>query len=200
MKPQVSYDLSEHRHRFAVWAAARAVQRGFKDATTDKLLCAVEKSDIRNEVLRPEFSDLSPPEFDVRHRRWCRSIISALNELEVRNSTYGRAAKLVAIYLKVTVILNGVANSPVSRVVHPPIDNILLKNLAACSDVCSPNKGKWSGTKWTQLNEPKYYELVEQIREAVPPDLPFWMIEKYWNLAASDESIVRSLNPQSLNP
>src|SRR6267143_943914 len=40
----VSYDLSEHRHRFAVWAAARASQRGF--TTVDRLRAALEATDI----------------------------------------------------------------------------------------------------------------------------------------------------------
>jgi hypothetical protein len=34
----------EHRHRFAVWAAARAAQRGF--VTVEKLRDALEATDI----------------------------------------------------------------------------------------------------------------------------------------------------------
>jgi hypothetical protein len=38
------YDVFEHRHRFAVWAAARAAQRGF--VTVEKLRDALEATDI----------------------------------------------------------------------------------------------------------------------------------------------------------
>jgi len=39
------YDLAEHRHRFAVWAAARAAQRGF--TTVKNLRAALQAADIR---------------------------------------------------------------------------------------------------------------------------------------------------------
>jgi hypothetical protein len=43
--------------------------------------------------------------FDELHRAWCRSIIAHLASRHVR-ATFGRAAKLVAIYLKSMVILS----------------------------------------------------------------------------------------------
>ena len=42
----MSYDLSEHRHRFAIWAAARASQRGF--TTVENLRNALESTDIQD--------------------------------------------------------------------------------------------------------------------------------------------------------
>jgi hypothetical protein len=173
----VPYDLPEHRHRFAVWAAARASQRGCEGATNDNLRHAVEQAGIRDETSKPEFSDVDSAQFDVLHRRWCRSIIAALGERGVPEFPYGRAAKLVAIYLKATVILGGGANTPVGRAIHPPVDETLLENLAACSKI----RSKWGKTKWTQLNENEYYDLIAQLRAAVPCESPFWMIEEYWN-------------------
>jgi hypothetical protein len=184
MNLHVPYDLSEHRHRFAVWAAARAVQRGFRGGKTGKLRRALETTDIKNAIAKSEFSRLHPAKFDRLHRDWCNSIISDWNQRKEDNPeiTYGRAAKLIAIYLKATVILGGGADTPVARTIHPPIDNILLKNLATTPVVRSPHKTDWGKTSWTKLGESEYYALIEQLRAALPCDWPFWMFEKYWNV------------------
>jgi hypothetical protein len=40
------YDLVEHRHRFSVWAAARAAQRGLKGGRIEVLRDALEQSGV----------------------------------------------------------------------------------------------------------------------------------------------------------
>jgi hypothetical protein len=45
----MSYDLTEHRRRFAAWAAARGAQRGF--TTVDSLRDALENCGIREFAL-----------------------------------------------------------------------------------------------------------------------------------------------------
>lgn len=46
------YDVFEHRHRFARWAAARAAQRGF--ATTETIVDALDATRIRDFVSDPK--------------------------------------------------------------------------------------------------------------------------------------------------
>jgi hypothetical protein len=58
----VSYELLEHRHRFAVWAAARAAQRGF--TTVANLRDALQATDIRRVLSDPETLQLSAFQFD----------------------------------------------------------------------------------------------------------------------------------------
>ncbi len=97
----MSYDLPEHRHRFAVWAAARASQHGF--TTVEPLRDALQATDIRKVLSAPQTLQLSALQFDALHRRWCSSICSSLGQRRIAKVTYGRAAKLVAVYLKAIV-------------------------------------------------------------------------------------------------
>ena len=43
--------------------------------------------------------------------------------------TYGRAAKLVAVYLKATVIMGGNWDTPFGRTMHPPIDRVFAARI-----------------------------------------------------------------------
>jgi hypothetical protein len=101
------------------------------------------------------------------HRQWCRSVVGFLQNLGLPNVTFGRAAKLIAIYLKSVVVLGPGSETPFARIAHPPIDGILLRNLAASGDLDSEHKMEWAKTKWTQLSEEQYYELIEQLRQAL---------------------------------
>jgi hypothetical protein len=173
----MSYDLSEHRHRFAIWAAARASQRGF--TTVENLRNALESSDIREVLETPEALQLSSGTFDAFHRSWCSAICLTLSTRHVDGVTYGRAAKLVAVYLKATVVMGGNWDTPFGRTMHPPIDRILLQRLASCETIDSPHKRSWSAISWTKLDEEAYYSLIGELREALPVGAPFWIIEEH---------------------
>src|SRR5256885_1479482 len=123
----MAYDLIEHRHRFSVWAAARAAQRGLKGGKVDVLRDALEQSGV---VAFAQATDgaIDPGAFDEAHRVWAQKIVTPLASRNVP-ATFGRAAKLIAIYPKSMVILNGNFETRRARVVHPPIDGILLHNM-----------------------------------------------------------------------
>ena len=173
------YSLPEHRHRFAVWAAARAAQRGF--TTVDELRGALEAADIRRAASSPEVLELCSADFETLHRRWCAAVCATLAGRGIPGATYGRAAKLVAVYLKATVLMGEAAASPLGRHMHPPIDRTLLQNLASAPRIASPHKAAWRTTSWTRLTEPSYYELIEQLRAILPAAAPFWMLEELWS-------------------
>jgi hypothetical protein len=94
--------------------------------------------------------------------------------------TYGRAAKLVAVYLKAIVLMGDSYNSPLGRNLHPPIDRILLRSLASLKSIASPHQKSWGGINWTELDEPAYHELISQLRDVIGAGAPFWVIEEYW--------------------
>ena len=173
------YDLFTHRHNFAVWTAARSVQRAFEGATTQNIRLAIEQSQLPAFTSVPTLN-VSADRFDELHRQWCGNLGIALGRLKVQDVTYGRLAKLIAVYLKTTIIIGPGAYSPLGQVAHPPIDNNLLINLAQAQGIDSPHQQNWRDINWTQLNEQGYYELVAQLREIIPRELPFWMIEEYW--------------------
>ena len=153
------YDINEHRHRFSVWAAAGAAQRGFSDVGT--LREALEACGVVEFLATANFDDIDAVSFDKLHRQWCTSVVDFLSQADIPNVTFGRAAKVLAIYLKSAIVLGPGVGTAFARVAHPPIDGILLRNLAS-SDVKSEHQRRWAKTKWTRLNHEQYYELIGQ--------------------------------------
>jgi len=179
------YDLAEHRHRFAVWAAARASQRGF--TTVEILRDALEATDIRGVLTAVATLQLQEVDFETLHRRWCSSICSTLSHRQIAKITYGRAAKLVAVYLKATILMGEGWDTPFGRSMHPPIDRTLLQRLASSERVKSPHTAAWRSVNWTHLTESEYYRLIAQLREVIPDGKPFWVIEEHWQPAETEE-------------
>lgn len=178
------YGIDEHRHRFSIWAAARAAQRRF--AKVDTLRKALETCGVVEFLVTASFDDMDEMRFDELHRQWCRSIVDFLERADVPKVTFGRAAKLIAMYLKSVVVLGSGSETALAHVAHPPIDSILLRNLAV-SDVGSEYRGEWKKTRWTKLNEHQYYQLIKQLRRALGPEEPFWKLERFWTVTNDAE-------------
>jgi len=172
------YTIQEHRHRFACWAAARAAQRGF--AKTQVLVDALEATELPALVRRRSRWPRTARAFETIHRRCCRSIQKSLRSNGI-DTSFGRAAKLVAIYLKATIVLE-YADSAFASVVHPPFDALLLQQLAKTASAPPKTRAYWRRIRWTQLDEGEYYALVTSLRPLVA-DTPFWMLEQHWNPA-----------------
>ena len=179
-KEKMPYDHFEHRHRFAAWAAARATQRGF--TSTSNLLGALNRAGVREFLQNPSSNDCRNQEaFDDLHRKWCSCIVAFLHDEEI-GATYGRAAKLVAVYLKAMVVILPDGTSDLARFAHPPIDRVLLQNISRCDELKSRLKSSWRNVRWTQLDSDAYYELIKQLRGALNKDDPWWKLEKYWTV------------------
>lgn len=167
------YNIDEHIHNYAVWTAGRAVQRGFQGATTQNVLKAINQADLKGTFLK-EY-EWNNDNFDEAHDRCIRAICESLKEF---NCSYGRAAKIIAIYLKTSVIIPNNGKDDLSKIAHPPIDRKLLSAL-------KKHKLLFVGEKeipaWTDLNKEKYLEIIKNMRNLVK-DLPMWKIEKYWEI------------------
>ena len=164
----MGYDFNEHKHRYAVWTAARAVQRSF--TTTEIIKKAIESSSLR------QFSESSEKidrdRFDQFQIEWCDSIIKSFEKNNITCS-YGRAAKIVAVYLKTAVILPGLGNSVNAMVIHPPIDRILLTRISKEEEFKDLKK-----TNWTSLKIEDYWHLVGRLKKH---QLGFnWKLEQLW--------------------
>lgn len=171
----MSYSEFKHRHNFAVWAAARAAQRGFTNVET--LRDALEATTIQSFVSSPHTTE---PEFERKHKEWCSCICRFLEGKKVKNVTYGRAAKLVNVYLKSMVVLNDLSGEA-AKLIHPPIDRILLKNIAKIDTIGKFEKNILNAIKWTKLKEAEYFDLVKLLKHINGPR-PFWLIEEYWTV------------------
>jgi hypothetical protein len=169
----MSYSFAKHLHNYACWTAARAVQRNF--TTTNKIIKAIESSDlVKVEELQIETAD----EYDRFHKVCCNQIIDFFKNQLNTTASYGRAAKIIAIYLKTAVVIRYSGEGKLARIAHPPIDRILLTNLYKKHPELSVDK-----TTWTKLDEQSYFDLISKIRNLQLSS--FWELEKYWD--ASNE-------------
>ncbi|MCB0536986.1 MAG: hypothetical protein R2767_08955 [Chitinophagales bacterium] len=168
-----SYNMSEHTHRFAVWTAARAVQRNF--TTTEVIETAINKTKLRDlaEGRIPEVIDQeSYATFLIENSK---TLIKELGKsVDKEKVTFGRAAKIIAVYLKTAVILPNKGVGVLCSLIHPPIDRILLTNIKkeTTIDILDeiPN--------WTQLDQKGYFEIWKKL-QSLSPEFP-WKIEYYW--------------------
>jgi hypothetical protein len=172
------YTFFDHRHKFAVWAAARATQRGWKGATTKIIKDALENCGVRQFTSKASSRNTRLKKFERLYREWCKKICSFLKKRHVQGVTYGRAAKIVAIYLKSMLILSGSEYSPLARVAHPPVDATLLENLPSEIKAKLPENVK----RWTKLKENDYYDgLIKPPRAFLGRDEPSWKLEEYFD-------------------
>lgn len=163
------YTFDQHRHNYATWTASRAVQRNF--TTTTKIKYAIEQSSLQH--FAQDDNEVSVEQFAALHQRWAERIISALEAEGVQRVSYGRAAKIISIYLKTSVILCNKGQCHRSSVIHPPIDGILLRNLSIL-----PGLSDLKSTKWTQLKKDEYWKLAERLRNHFGSF--DWRLEHYW--------------------
>ncbi len=103
----MEYNFNEHRHRYAVWTAARAVQRSFAKTgdITNAINCTGLKAFAESDAL------ITQEKYDVMQKDWCNLIIEHFKKidkppkkpsgkLEKYDCSYGRASKIISIYLK----------------------------------------------------------------------------------------------------
>ena len=107
-------------------------------------------------------------------------MLETLAAHETANSSYGRAAKLLAIYLKAIVVLAGAHATPFGRLLHPPIDAIPPRQLSADAAYPSDPRDTWRNLRWTQLEVDDYFQLIGALRAAGVDQPAFWAIERYW--------------------
>ena len=168
----MKYTLNTHLHNFAVWTAARAVSRNF--TTTAAVRGAIECTNLRELIDTDE--EFTLDSFDEYHRSTARSIVSFFQSLGGATSektSYGRAAKIIAVYIKTIATIRDGRGS-LAKFAHPPIDRILLTNLHKEYPLLNTNN-----INWTQLDEHSYFDLVERLR-TIKVDY-FWELERFWS-------------------
>ena len=180
-----SYDIVEHRHRLAVKVASSSVSRAIGGLRAQ--VAAVWVSGLGLKALAKDFSLLPQAEqFDDQHREWRAQLAKIAGE-QGRVLHHGGAAKIINIYLKLTVVCAvPMCDDDLRRrvgAIHPPIDRILNKGFAnKLGDKIRllPNQRAWSG-----LNSDEYEAAIERLRclpEVWAPDrtLELWRAEEFW--------------------
>lgn len=162
----MNYSFNQHRHNFAMWTAARAVQRNF--TTTGNIVKAIEKSGLRDFV--ESYKNISKQGFRAFHIDCANKLISSLKS---HKCTYGIAAKIIAVYLKTSLIL--CTEGQACENIHPPIDRILITNFLKCKEI-----KEYTYKPWTKLNKIDYWNLIKII-EKYNGNVD-WTLEQYWRL------------------
>jgi len=168
----MKYTFTAHIHNFALWASARSVQRNFTN--TKNIKSAIEAASLIK--LIDNTPNFSIDEFDAFHKKTAYAIIKHLQSIDKNLSavaTYGRAAKIIAIYIKTISVIRDTGKSKLAMIAHPPIDSILLSNLHKEYKGFGFNK-----YKWTQLNKNEYFDLINKLRSLNYHY--FWEVEEYW--------------------
>ncbi len=168
-----TYTIQNHIHNFAIWTAARASQRDF--AKTKYIQAAIASTDLKAfaEGKLPQIKQAM--EFDQFHKKTCQAIIDFFKTHNLPHCSYGRAAKIVAIYLKTAVIMPSRGEGNLASIIHPPIDSILLNNLHQEPEY---KKLRLNERSWTKLEKEEYWDLWEQLKTIQKE--PYWALERFW--------------------
>ena len=174
----MSYDIKEHKHRYAAWAASRASSvKGcrFKVRQGEMIIKHIRLNDLID--CPDDLPDAS--KFDDHHQKLRENAISRATELGLK-FTHGVAAKLINIYMKTIFICDGYPEHAKTKSIHPPIDALLLK--ALCQKNIGGLKAKWDKAikiRWSKFDSDQYEEVIKNIR-VVQNGEPLWKIEEHW--------------------
>lgn len=174
-----SYSASTHTHNFACWTAAAAVRRGF--TTNEVIASAIEKAKLHewaNQLLE-NFDN-----FSAEHDNICDRLVNELESVPNQKEeyytkcTFGRAAKIVSIYLKTYIVLPYIYDSKYDlllETIYPPIDQLLLTGIQEDREKLPSIVKKY---KWTKASKDEYHILRNAL---IAADLPFnWKTEEFW--------------------
>jgi hypothetical protein len=178
--PRDEFDIIEHVHRLAAWAASRAASQmecRFKVERGERIIREAGLKDI----LRKPTASLHPRRMDAIHRK-LRTAVKAAGRAESLSLSDGIAAKLINVYLKVGLVTIANGENPLIGALHPPVDRQLLASLA----INDPKRAKFWRSKlephrgWTTFSSRQYETVIKNIRLALDTEERLWMVEKNW--------------------
>ncbi|WP_250491042.1 hypothetical protein [Caballeronia sp. INML2] len=209
-KTTLDYDLDEHRHRFAVWAAARAYSRGGSGGgyTYEAARLMLETAGVRGILSVEDLPD--PDQIDAYIDGLIQEIMAAApptypaiekvadgssrkkREVELRfTCTYGRAQKLANVYLKSKLICGSTCHVDIRiSKLHPPLDRELLEALNRLLRRKPTESLPYSfRTLWAVARakgsawtefDKPTYTAYIEAIKALQADRPLWAVEEYW--------------------
>ena len=176
----MQYTIEEHRHRLAAWAASSSASASplcrFK---VSKGVAILEACGFDAAFSSPAQLP-APADLNTQHRQWRAAVIAAAKR-EGLDFSHGLAAKLINCYLKVRFVCGGHHSDACVQALHPPIDEVLLKQLAAVNFGGEAKKWrKFRQSRWSKFDSETYEGVIALIRQSLPDKEPLWKIEEYW--------------------
>lgn len=205
-----NYEIEHHKHILAVWAAGTAANNSiefrFSVEFGKKLLLLGSDKNSENSFIEhiEEVRSMTTQEsFDAWHHSTISAMIDSekvkqlVNEQNIakgknlisENYSYGIAAKLLNVYLKV-YFLGEFSKKPFADYIHPPIDRLLLKQLKKLDrnrfsflmDDFKGHKLTNGLPAWTQLTFNQYEDILQRVKSHINERdvVGLWKIEYAW--------------------
>jgi hypothetical protein len=175
----MAYTIEEHQHRLAAWAAGRAASVKGCRFTVRQAKVILEAAGFNADFATPSALP-KPAQIDATHRKWRADIIKAAAKQKL-SFTHGVAAKVINCYLKVRFVCGGQHEHERVRCLHPPIDEVLLKELARQTvGGFSQQWRKLCQQRWSKFDSATYQSAIDRIRQSLPAGEPLWKIEEHW--------------------
>jgi hypothetical protein len=175
----MQYNINIHKHNFAVWSAATAARASSKC----RFKVSQGKAILEKTGFTAKFTLKNIPsveKFDEAHRTWRNKVINESKKLNL-NFSHGVAAKIINCYLKVRFVCSENVGSKKINCIHPPIDSLLLKELARIK--FGQNNGKdwrmFNRLRWSKFNSKQYESVIAAIKNELK-EKPLWLIEQHW--------------------
>jgi hypothetical protein len=91
------------------------------------------------------------------------------------------AAKIINCYLKVRFVCGGCHTHPSVAALHPPIDDVLLKELGRVNfGRRARDWRKYRQQRWSKFDSKTYEAVIHLIRATLPTGAALWQIEEHW--------------------
>jgi hypothetical protein len=178
-----SYNIHEHRHRFAAWAASRAASVKGCRFSAEQGKAILERAGQRALIDDPDrLPDPTALCIDLRHNEWRAEVIRVAQREFHLPFTHGVAAKLINMYLKAAFVCGGFDDHERVCQLHPPVDGLLLDSLHTSAAGGAITAAVWETMRhkrWSKFNAEDYQSVIDAIRAVVGP-APLWAIEEHW--------------------
>jgi hypothetical protein len=176
------YSLVEHKHRFSAWAASRAASVNGCRFEVEQGKAILERAGMREFLEAPERLP-TRLEIDATHRGWRETVVATATQVGLQFS-HGVAAKLINMYLKAGLVCGGHHDNPRVKVLHPPVDRLLLTALTRATEGQLRQELSALGP-WSTWDSTEYERAIDCIRRAVgmgpeDSDPPLWSVERFW--------------------
>lgn len=180
MQGSDGYTIQEHVHRFAAWAASRAAStsNGRFPVSTGQVI--LREAGFRRLVDAGTDGLPHPGNVDEQHRQW-RSDVIRIAEGHRLTWTHGIAAKLINCYLKAVFVTLATSGHPKVVALHPPVDRLLLNQLARSGGDRSVVWARYRDRGWSNFGSGEYEAVIGEFRAQLGPDSPLWRIESHWS-------------------
>lgn len=182
--PLTQYSIEKHKDMYARWCAAAAYGRGLADGGNSLAFRLIEVSGL-GQVAGPD--DIGQ-DVDEWQMSFMKKIDSEAVRLGIGDFSFGRAQKLVNIYLKAILVCGGHHHHPNVALLHPPLDyelfkglrTFLWKNRKSMSEARAAFlAAQKSNPRWTHFSEADYVTHIDAIK-LLMAGKPLYQVEEHW--------------------